>query len=342
MIRRARKPLRVFARGASLRRRVAYSLAVVRLILVPVIFLAIYYLFRMGWIVDRIVNVDAQVGSQAQQASIEMMDARRAERNYFLRRDPIDSKANRQATSNLKRIIAVCRSLQPEESSTTDAMARQVSRYEQQFANAASRMGGPEGAEPDRIHKVVRAYEHDLNGLLRRDTHESRTHLIDDLRDQVDSFDAQITETLEAEDPSLRDTAIELQDSSNDLLRLASELELRSGNRVKQDHREARRLMHRAEWVLGTVSALTLILSIVVSFILPREVVKPMVDLKKAVDHAAAGNYEIEFQLQGQGEVVQLANSVRNLIAHVRERRSNGNSASSVPTYADLGGSRRG
>ncbi len=31
------KPMRVFARGASLRRRVAYSLAVVRLILVPVI-----------------------------------------------------------------------------------------------------------------------------------------------------------------------------------------------------------------------------------------------------------------------------------------------------------------
>ena len=32
-----------------------------------------------------------------------------------------------------------------------------------------------------------------------------------------------------------------------------------------------------------------------------------------------AGNYEIEFDIQGEGEVVQLANSIRLLIAHLRE-----------------------
>jgi len=41
--------------------------------------------------------------------------------------------------------------------------------------------------------------------------------------------------------------------------------------------------------------------------------------LKEAVDHAAAGNYEIEFDIQGEGEVVELANSIRLLIAHLRE-----------------------
>ena len=40
---------------------------------------------------------------------------------------------------------------------------------------------------------------------------------------------------------------------------------------------------------------------------------------KEAVDHAAAGNYAIDFDIQGEGEVVELANSIRNLIAHVRE-----------------------
>ncbi len=58
------------------------------------------------------------------------------------------------------------------------------------------------------------------------------------------------------------------------------------------------------------------------SYVLPREVVQPLLDLKTAVDHAAAGNYEIEFDVQGKGEVVQLANSVRDLIAHVREKES--------------------
>jgi hypothetical protein len=54
-----------------------------RLVLAPVILLAVYYLFQMGWIVDRIVNVDAPAATLAQQASILMQEARRAERNLF-------------------------------------------------------------------------------------------------------------------------------------------------------------------------------------------------------------------------------------------------------------------
>lgn len=66
-----------------------------RLILVPVIFLAVYYLFRMGSIVDRIVSVDAPSATLAEQASIEMLEARRAERNYLLLRDPSYLQASR-------------------------------------------------------------------------------------------------------------------------------------------------------------------------------------------------------------------------------------------------------
>jgi signal transduction histidine kinase len=58
-----------------------------------------------------------------------------------------------------------------------------------------------------------------------------------------------------------------------------------------------------------------------ISFVLPQQVVKPLLSLKEAVDHAAAGNYEIDFDIQGQGEVVELADSIRNLIAHVRAVR---------------------
>jgi hypothetical protein len=52
-----RRSFKILAPGNSLRRRIAYSLALVRLILAPVILLAVYYLFRMSWIVDRIVTV---------------------------------------------------------------------------------------------------------------------------------------------------------------------------------------------------------------------------------------------------------------------------------------------
>jgi hypothetical protein len=50
--------------------------------------------------------------------------------------------------------------------------------------------------------------------------------------------------------------------------------------------------------------------------VLPRQVVKPLIGLREAVDHAATGNYLIDFELRGEGEVVELAKSVRNLIVH--------------------------
>ena len=73
-----RQTFKILAPGSSMRRRVAYSLLVVRLILVPVIFLAVYYLFAMGWIVDRIVNVEAPATTFSEQVSVEMLEARRA------------------------------------------------------------------------------------------------------------------------------------------------------------------------------------------------------------------------------------------------------------------------
>src|SRR5260370_20130384 len=101
-----RKSFKILAPGNSLRRRTAYSLALVRLILAPVIFLAVYYLFRMGWIVDRIVNVDAPASALGQQASIEMLEARRAERNYLLFDDAIDLAANHDAVAKTQQTLA--------------------------------------------------------------------------------------------------------------------------------------------------------------------------------------------------------------------------------------------
>ncbi len=315
-----RKPFKVFARGASLRRRVAYSLAVVRVILVPVIFLAIYYLFAMGWIVDRIVNVDAPVATMAGAAANKMLNAQRDEQDYFLSHDPQKLLSNRQALTDLEQLIGTMRDLQPVEQPSTQKMLDQVKLHRTRLEEALARLGEP-GQEPvERIQNVVRAYERNLDNLLKRDRLGSRGQLIDDLRVQVGSFDAQIAGTLEREDPALRQATADLQSSSLQVRKLAADVESRSWDRVVHDHQEARLLMHRAEWVLIIVSSITFVLSVLASFILPRQLVKPLMDLKEAVDHAAAGNYEIEFDVQGEGEVVVLANSVRSLIAHVRKK----------------------
>jgi CHASE3 domain sensor protein len=114
-----RKSFRIVSPSSSLRRRVAYSLAIVRLILVPVIFLAVYYLYEMDVIVDRIVNVDAPVARLAEQASVEMLDARRAERNYFLLRDPEYLKANQESLAGVKQALEKSRDLASAKQSAT-------------------------------------------------------------------------------------------------------------------------------------------------------------------------------------------------------------------------------
>jgi len=99
------KTFKILAPGNSLKRRVVYSLAIVRIILVPVIFLTIYYLFEIVAIVNHIVNVDAPATKLADQIAVQMLTARRSERNYFLLHDPVYIQENQQATGQIKDLV---------------------------------------------------------------------------------------------------------------------------------------------------------------------------------------------------------------------------------------------
>jgi CHASE3 domain sensor protein len=315
-----RRSFKILAPGGSLRRRVAYSLAIVRLILVPVIFLAVYYLFAMGWIVDRIVNVDAPATTMSEQVSVEMLEARRAERNYLLLRDPAYVEANRAAIAKTREMLIEIENLVPSDQSDAQKALDELHLYQQRFDRAVSILGAPGQAPPDRIQAVVRAYEKDLNELFTQARFRKRAQLVDELRSRVDSFDIQISKTVQEQDPELRQATVDLENSSQEILRRTSELESRSWKRVQEDHRQARHLINQAEWALSVVSALTFLLSVWISFILPRQVVKPLLNLKHAVDRAATGDSAIDFDIQGKGEVVELANSVQHLVERMHQK----------------------
>ena len=315
---RFRRSFQVLAPGSSLRRRVAYSLVIVRLILVPVIFLAVYYLLQIGWIVDRIVSFDAPAATFAQQATIEMLDARRAERNYLLVYDPSSLQANRDSLDKIEKILISIRSLNSDDEDLTQQALDALHQYRQRFEAAVSAVGEPGQAPAERINAVVLAYEKDLDNLLRVTRYKKRSQLIDEVRNRVDSFDSQISKTAQEGNPALRQINADLQKSGQAVLDLTPQLEARNWGRIENDHRKARHLTSQAEWALSIVSVITFLVSVWISFILPRQVVKPLLSLKEAVDHAAAGNYEVEFDIRGEGEVVELASSIRKLIAHCR------------------------
>ena len=318
---RSRRSFIVLLQGFSLRRRVASSLALVRLILVPVLFTAVYYLFAMASIVDRIVNIDAPVARNAERASVQVLDARRAETNYFLLHDPDDIARNREALRQLEKTIQQSRSLVPEERATFDDMETQVTFYQASFDHAVKRLGESNLPPIQSLREIVRTYQKDLDDVLEHSSGETRTRLIEMLRARIESFDTEVAAKVEENDPEIRQTSRDLATASQKIINHSTELESRCWQRVQKDHQRARALLKRAEVIGGIISFITLLVSIWVSFILPRQVVRPLTDLKQAVDHAAAGNYEIEFNVKGDGEVVELADSVRNLISHVREKR---------------------
>jgi CHASE3 domain sensor protein len=315
---RIRKSFKILAPGSSLRKRVAYSLAIVRLILVPVIFLAVYYLFAMGRIVDRIVNVDAPAAKLAEQASIEILEARRAARNYVLLQDPEYLRASQESLTKVRQMLVRIGDLEPDEGATVQKGLAAVNRYQQQFVSAVSTMTESSQEPEKRLREAVLAYEKDLDALVKAAKHEKRAQLIQELRTRVGSFDTGITEAIQVGNPALRQVSPDLRASSQEALQLTSDLEQQNWGRVQMDHQEARQLVHRAEWTLTIVSAVTLLFSVWVSLILPGQVAKPLVSLKEAVDHAATGNYEIDFELHGGGEVVELAKSVQNLTSLLR------------------------
>ena len=113
---------------------------------------------------------------------------------------------------------------------------------------------------------------------------------------------------------------MDLENSSQEILTRTSQLETRNWKLVQEDHRQARQLIKQAEWALGVVSALTFVFSVWISFILPGQVVKPLLKLREAVDHAVVGNSGIDFEITGKGEIVELANSVRNLVERMHQR----------------------
>jgi nitrogen fixation/metabolism regulation signal transduction histidine kinase len=286
-----------------------------------VIVLAVYYLFQIGFIVEHIVSYDAPAATLAQQATIEMLDSRRAERNYLLLNDVASLQAVRESIGKIEQILEAIRDLNPSDQEITQKSLDAIHQYREQVETAARLVGRPGQAPADRINAVVTAYEHDLDNLLKSARYKRRSQLVDELRDRVDSFDTQISKTVQEVSPELRQITVDMQNSGQDVLDLASQLEARNWGRIESDHRKAKRLISRAEWSLAIVSMITFLVSVWVSFVLPRQVVKPLVSLKEAVDHAAAGNYEIDFDIQGEGEVVELTNSIRSLIAHVREVR---------------------
>src|SRR5208282_1425951 len=115
----------------------------------------------------------------AERASIEMLDARRAETNYFLLHDPDDIARNRVSLMQLEQTVQTCRALQPEEKATFDDLEAQITLYRSGFNHAVERLGESNLPPVESLREIVRTYKKDLDDVLAHSPRESRTRLIE-------------------------------------------------------------------------------------------------------------------------------------------------------------------
>jgi nitrogen fixation/metabolism regulation signal transduction histidine kinase len=236
--------------------------------------------------------------------------------------DATDLATNHDAVAKTEQTLQDIQHLETNEIETVQKASQALALYRQQFAQAVALAERPGQTSTDRVQSVVRDYERDLDNLLKHSGRFSREHLMEELRQRVNSFDTRISKTTEETNPDMQRVTQDLQISSDQVLRKTSELESVNWTRVKDDHADARKLLHQAEWALSIVSALTLLVSIWVSYTLPRQVIRPLLSLKEAVDHAAQGNFEIDFDVHGKGEIVDLVESLQRMLTSIRSKVS--------------------
>jgi len=214
--------------------------------------------------------------------------------------------------------------IEADEEDDVEMASQGLALYQQRLEAGLATLEESSRGSGDRIQAVVTAYEGDLDQLLRRANRTRRDQLVEELRKRIDSFDSQITRTAQQDNPTLRKVTSDLNDSSEEVLKIASAMESRNWDKVRKEHAEAQDLIRQAERSVSIVSATTLLTSIWVSFILPRQVVKPLLELKKSIDHAATGNFEIEFDVKGRARSSNwqpvFANCLQQFKRHCRRR----------------------
>jgi len=156
--------------------------------------------------VDRIVNVDAAGAKLAEQASIEILEARRAARNYLCPRPGISSDEP-EITHQCEASPGSYLGTEPGDETIVQQGPRTQAYISSNFAGRFRRWTEVKARPAQRIREAVLAYEKDLDDLVRKAKHESRGQLIQELALESDRLISRVTEAIQVGSPASRQVA---------------------------------------------------------------------------------------------------------------------------------------
>jgi nitrogen fixation/metabolism regulation signal transduction histidine kinase len=309
----------------SMKGRIGLGITISRLIFLPVIFMAIYYIAGMATATNQIATVDAKVARVAEQIISEIGDMRRAEKNYLLLKDPAYLKKINEVSQLVIAQIEDGLFISASERNRFAEMKEAVKAYVSNI-ELVSQSSEPvkDVAVLNRFTGLVRSYQKRIDSLLevasRFKSQEEISQSIDAISNEAMSFDRYIVQAVIASEPQRSKLLAELQTKGDQIAALARQINESSWKKVEEERSHAEQLGNRATVLITITLTVTLLLSFAFTWYLPRRVLNPIREITQALRKASNGNYDVFLHLSAKDELGELVNEFHNLVDHMRDR----------------------
>ena len=313
---------RKYGSRLSLKGRIGLGITISRLIFLPVIFLAVYYIAGMVRMTDQIARVDAKSALLAEQISAEINEMRSNEKSYLLLRDPAELKKIKERAQ----VIVAHIDDGLETGSGERNHFAQLKNSVKSYVSTIEGIGESHGTVDDaavlsQYTKLVRDHQTRIEWLLRvanrARSKEDISRVVDEISKQAMSFDSFIVQSVLMPGPS--QSRLALQSRGEEIDTLVRQIRENSWRKVAEERSYAEHLGSRATLLITITLAVTLMLSFAFTWYLPRKVLRPIREITQAIRRASNGNYNVFLQLKAKDELGELVNEFHNLVEHVKD-----------------------
>lgn len=307
----------------SLKGRIGLGITISRLIFLPVIFVAVYYIAGMVKTTNQIATVDARVALLAEQVGAEITELRRAEINYLLLKDPAVFKKLKERSQVIVAHIEDGLDLGSGEKSRFTRMKAAVKAYAATIEQISqSNESVQDTAILNQFAKSVHNYQKRIDALLaaakKARSQEEISRSVDEISNEAMSFDHFIVQSVVASESNRARQLEELQSKGEEIDALAREIRENSWRKVEEERGYAEHLGNRATLLITITLAVTLVLSFAFTWYLPRKVLSPIREVTQALRKASNGNYDVFLRLSAKDELGELVNEFHNLVDHLK------------------------
>lgn len=312
--------------GHTIRAQIAWSFVLIRLILYPSVIVAMIYFFWMASLVNRIAREDARLIRLAELIDVNLLEARKAEKNFALLGDRAYLDQHRDSTGTLRLLMEEGKRFARAEQDFT-----RIERAQGEYLAAFDKLSaqGPldqaairHAGVGSRLADYRRAVEGDLEAF--RNAVRSRRaydRLQRTLRGRLNALILDLEAFAQGEEPAIPAGLFQrLRRAGDEVQRLAREIAERTWRDLEVHREQAFRLRRTGLWVMSILLAATFCLNTVLTYVLPRRILGPVTELTEACRRVRAGDMAAQVAERRRDELGDLARAFNEMLEALRGR----------------------